>query len=136
MKLVIIGGGVAAFEAANAARKFSSEVEITMISNEKVLPYRRPALSGEALEASQMVVKRLCPNTLMSLAKAPLNDRKMNIIPDTLYILMDGKRSVFDAVKLYEYEFDEDKYTEEKLRKLMDYLRYLEKYGYIEITAL
>ena len=97
---------------------------------------RRPALSGEALEASQMVVKRLCPNTLMSLAKAPLNDRKMNIIPDTLYILMDGKRSVFDAVKLYEYEFDEDKYTEEKLRKLMDYLRYLEKYGYIEITAL
>ncbi|MBQ9089386.1 MAG: NAD(P)/FAD-dependent oxidoreductase [Lentisphaeria bacterium] len=46
MKLVIIGGGVAAFEAANAARKFSSEVEITMISNEKVLPYRRPALSG------------------------------------------------------------------------------------------
>ncbi|MBR7108128.1 MAG: NAD(P)/FAD-dependent oxidoreductase [Lentisphaeria bacterium] len=46
MKIVIIGGGVAAFEAANAARKFSFEAEITLVSNEEVLPYRRPALSG------------------------------------------------------------------------------------------
>lgn len=46
MKIAILGGGVAAFEAANAARKFSAEVEITIYSSEAVPPYRRPALSG------------------------------------------------------------------------------------------
>ena len=46
MKIVIAGGGVAAFEAANSARKISPDAEITVISSEKILPYRRPALSG------------------------------------------------------------------------------------------
>lgn len=46
MKIVIAGGGVAAFEAANSARKFSPDAEITVVSSEKLLPYRRPALSG------------------------------------------------------------------------------------------
>ena len=46
MKLVIIGGGVAAFEAATAARRQDAAAEITLYSREKVLPYRRPALSG------------------------------------------------------------------------------------------
>ena len=46
MKLAILGGGVAAFEAANAARKISADIEITIYSAESVLPYRRPALSG------------------------------------------------------------------------------------------
>ena len=46
MKIAILGGGVAAFEAANAARKFSAEVEIDIFSSEALPPYRRPALSG------------------------------------------------------------------------------------------
>ena len=46
MKIAILGGGVAAFEAANAARKFSAEVEIDIYSSEAIPPYRRPALSG------------------------------------------------------------------------------------------
>ena len=46
MKIAVLGGGVAAFEAANAARKFSAEAEIAIFSNEAIPPYRRPALSG------------------------------------------------------------------------------------------
>ena len=46
MKIAILGGGVAAFEAAVSARKQSETAEITVYSREKVLPYRRPALSG------------------------------------------------------------------------------------------
>ena len=46
MKIAISGGGAAAFEAANAARKISADAEITIYSAEKMLPYRRPALSG------------------------------------------------------------------------------------------
>ncbi|MGE4564677.1 MAG: NAD(P)/FAD-dependent oxidoreductase [Victivallaceae bacterium] len=43
-KYLIAGGGVAAFEAANALRGLDPDAEITMFSRENVLPYRRPAL--------------------------------------------------------------------------------------------
>jgi len=46
MKIVILGGGVAAFEAAVAARGVDAEAEIILYSREAVPPYRRPALSG------------------------------------------------------------------------------------------
>ena len=46
MKILILGGGVAAFEAAVAARGRDETAEITVYSREQVLPYRRPALSG------------------------------------------------------------------------------------------
>ena len=46
MKIAVIGGGVAAFEAAVAARQNAPECEIVMLSREAVPPYRRPALSG------------------------------------------------------------------------------------------
>ena len=47
-RIIIIGGGVAAFESASAARKTDAEAEITIYSKEHVLPYRRPALSALA----------------------------------------------------------------------------------------
>ena len=46
MKIAIIGGGAAAFEAAVAARGQEAAAEIVVYSREMVLPYRRPALSG------------------------------------------------------------------------------------------
>ena len=46
MKIAILGGGVAAFEAAVAARREDETTEVALYSREKVLPYRRPALSG------------------------------------------------------------------------------------------
>ncbi len=60
MKIVIVGGGVAAFEAALSAGKAGVPCEITLISREKVLPYRRPALSGmvaEPLPDAQFYIK-------------------------------------------------------------------------------
>ena len=50
MKIVIIGSGIAAFEAAGTARTLSPEVEIVLYSRERVRPYRRPALSRMASE--------------------------------------------------------------------------------------
>ena len=50
MKIAIIGGGVAAFEAAKNIRSLSSEAEVTIYSREAVPPYRRPALSRMAAE--------------------------------------------------------------------------------------
>lgn len=46
MKIAVVGGGAAAFEAALAARKQSPEAEVELYSREAVPPYRRPALSG------------------------------------------------------------------------------------------
>ena len=46
MRIVVIGGGVAAHEAAVAARAASAEAEIAIFSEEKLRPYRRPMLSG------------------------------------------------------------------------------------------
>lgn len=46
MKIIIAGGGVAAFEAAAAARKTSQDCVIEIHSAENVPPYRRPALPG------------------------------------------------------------------------------------------
>ncbi len=49
MNILIIGGGVAAFEAATAAASFQ-EHRVTVCSREAVLPYRRPALSRMVME--------------------------------------------------------------------------------------
>ncbi len=45
MKVVMIGAGIAALEAAEAIRTCSRDAEIHLFSREKVLPYRRPALT-------------------------------------------------------------------------------------------
>lgn len=60
MKIVIVGGGVAAFEAALSVTKAGESCEVTLISREKVPPYRRPALSGmvaEPLPDAQFYIK-------------------------------------------------------------------------------
>ena len=60
MKMAILGGGVAAFEAAVAARSVNAAAEITVFSREKVLPYRRPALSGmvaQELDEARFYIK-------------------------------------------------------------------------------
>lgn len=49
MNILIIGGGVAAFEAAAAAAG-SPQCKVTVCSREAVLPYRRPALSRMVAE--------------------------------------------------------------------------------------
>lgn len=56
-KFVIIGGGIAALSAAQAIRERNKTASITMLTEEPVLPYYRPALSdylGEALSAERL----------------------------------------------------------------------------------
>ena len=50
MRIVIIGGGVAAFEAAVSARRQAPEAAVALLSREQLPPYRRPALSGMVAE--------------------------------------------------------------------------------------
>lgn len=44
MRIIIIGGGPAAVEAALTARQFNGNANITIFSAENILPYRRPLL--------------------------------------------------------------------------------------------
>lgn len=61
MKILIIGGGIAALESAIAARRVLPDAVIHIYSREAVLPYRRPALTrmpGEDLPDNQFLIKQ------------------------------------------------------------------------------
>ena len=47
---------------------------------------------------------------------------------------LDGKRNLLNAVRLTWFDQLKEKcYTEKQLKDLVDYLRYLERYGYVSI---
>ena len=92
-----------------------------------------PELYGAMAKAAKLVVTRLEPGVLMSMAKVPHRERKFCPIELLLYILLDGKRSLYDAMKIYEYEMDVT-FSEKDYQKQIDMLRYLEKYGYVQIS--
>lgn len=87
-------------------------------------------------EADRMIVRRLVPGPLCSLARVPREERTSStIIPVTLYMSLDGKRTLFEAVKRYEYENDR-KFDDKQIRRFIDHLHYLEKYGYVSIRTV
>ena len=49
MSVVIIGAGHAGVAAATALRKLDKDINITLISEEKNLPYHRPPLSKKTV---------------------------------------------------------------------------------------
>ncbi|MEM3396956.1 MAG: FAD-dependent oxidoreductase [Thermoplasmata archaeon] len=61
-KLAIVGGGAAALSAAMNARKENREIQITMFSDEKVLPYSRCGLpftiDGEIADAKNLITQK------------------------------------------------------------------------------
>ncbi len=84
-------------------------------------------------EASELVVRRLVGGPLCSLARVPHKVRTSStVMPVPLYMILDGKRILFETIKLYEYEFNH-LLTDAQYRKYIDHLRYLEKYGYVSI---
>ena len=83
-------------------------------------------------EAAGLIATRLEPGVLMSMAKVPHRQRRNCSIELLLYILLDGKRSLYDAMKLYEYEMDLV-FSDQDYQKRIDDLRYLEQYGYVRI---
>lgn len=94
-----------------------------------------PELYGTRAKAAKLVVTRLVPGTLMSMAKVPYAERRRPPIEDLLYILLDGKRSLYQAMKIYEYENDMT-FSEAQFAQIIDSLRYLEKYGYVSIREI
>jgi hypothetical protein len=97
------------------------------------VPEKEQQLFGAEKEASRFVVKRLREGILMSLASIPQKERKSKSIPDMVYMSLNGKRTLREAVKMW--EFDHDCTTpEETYSRYMNELRYLEKYGYVKIT--
>jgi len=94
-----------------------------------------PEIYGPKAQAARLVVTRLVPGTLMSMAKVPYAERRRIAIEDLLYILLDGKRSLYEAMKMYEYENDMA-YSDAQFANVIDSLRYLEKYGYVSIRKI
>ena len=92
-------------------------------------------LYGAMAQAAKLIVSRLEPGTLMSMVKVPHADRQNPVMEDLLYILLDGKRSLYEAMKLYEYEMDVV-FPESAYQTRIETLRYLEKYGYVKIQEL
>ncbi|MBQ9335832.1 MAG: hypothetical protein IJS14_00865 [Lentisphaeria bacterium] len=91
-----------------------------------------PELHGAMAQAAKIVPERLEPGTLMSMIKVPAGKRHAVRIPDLLYILLDGKRSLYEAMKLYEYEMDTVFSEADYVARIRD-LEYLEQYGYVKI---
>ena len=98
------------------------------------LPEGGEILHGMEKEAAKVIVKRLVPGTLMSLAKVPAKERRSPfVIPDLLYMLFDGEKSLYECMLLYSFEMDKE-FDDASISKFMEFLRYLEKYGYVSLT--
>ena len=87
--------------------------------------------------AAEMVVTRLQPGTPWSYAKIPDQEKRTFVyIPQPLHLaLMDGKRSVLEAIKIYDV-FNRNTMPPEKIMHVIKYLEYLEKYGYLTISKI
>ena len=94
-----------------------------------------PELYGAMARAARIVPQRLEPGTLMSMAKVPAAQRHRVAIEDLLYILLDGKRSLYEAMKRYEYEMDSTFKEADYAARIRD-LEYLERFGYVKIRGL
>ena len=84
--------------------------------------------------ADRLIVRRLVPGTLMSLAKVPAAERRSPfVIPDLLYMLFDGEKTLLECMHLYSFEMDTE-FDDAAITKFVEFLRYLEKYGYVTLT--
>ena len=102
--------------------------------------YRLPgafitAANEAEIAASQMIVTRTQPGTPWSLEKIPAAEKRtFSYIPQPLHLaLMDGKRSLLEAIKIYDV-FNCNTMPPEKITSVIEYLKYLEKYGYLTIS--
>ena len=85
-------------------------------------------------EAKAIVPSRCTVGTLLSMIRVPLKERHNVSMPPLLHMLMDGKRSLFWCIKLYEFEMG-CQYAQEDYARFIEELRYLEKYGYVTLKT-
>ena len=113
-----------------------TEEEVSSIVDSLRLDGSTLAASNEVEErALSVVVARTQPGTPWSLAKVPAAEkRSFSYIPQPLHLaLMDGKRSVLEAIRIYDV-FNRNTMPQEKISAVITYLEYLEKYGYLTIS--
>ena len=94
-----------------------------------------PELYGFMAQAAKLIPARLVPGTLVSLARVPHGERHRVPMEMLVYMLLDGKRTLYEAMKLYEYEMD-SRFDDSAYGARIDALRYLEKYGYVRLREL
>ena len=83
-------------------------------------------------ETKSLIPARRTVGTLLSMVRVPLKERHGVSIPPLLHMLMDGKRSLFWCIKLYEFEMG-CQFTQADYARFIDELRYLEKHGYVTL---
>lgn len=99
MKIVIAGGGPAAFESAVAARKVAPDAEISIYSAEKNLPYRRPALSGLLAAGKSVDEKSFFIKPLSFYEEQRIQFRsgcRAVAVEDKMLIMESGEKVIFD----------------------------------------
>ena len=99
MDILIIGGGVAAFEAALAASAATPAHHVTLCSKEAVPPYRRPALS-------RMVAEQLPDTAFYFKAPAFYAERNIELLLNKEAVAIDreGKKVTFKDGSVLPYD--------------------------------
>ncbi|MBE6369634.1 MAG: hypothetical protein E7056_05680 [Lentisphaerae bacterium] len=84
--------------------------------------------------AADMVIRRFEPGTVWSLNKVPYAERDYcgGRINKVYYSLLDGKRTLLEALRMADVALD-CRTTDEEIGKVIKFMRYLEKYNYLEI---
>lgn len=95
-----------------------------------------PVDNAVEAEAAKLVVLRKQIGSPWSLARIPLAEkRKFAYAANPLHIaLFDGRRSVLEAVKTANVFNGNSMMSEAKLQAMLDFLYYMEKYGYWQIV--
>ena len=100
------------------------------------LPPAEELCETDALLA-KTVVERFEPGIPTSLAKVPHKERKSFRSPGNrlFFALCDNKRTVLEALRTAEAALDSHS-TAEQHERLLEHLKYLEKYGYLKLRYL
>ena len=102
MNIAVVGGGVAALEAAIAAHTTAPDAQITLFAGEKLRPYRRPMLSGllkgNAVDEKIFFLK---PEEFFPANNIALHlDSPVEAIKEQFLLLADGTMHHFDRLIL------------------------------------
>ena len=98
-KIFILGGGQSALYAAREIRKNNIDVEITILGEEKFIPYERPPLSKDFL------LNKRIDEDLYFCSKETLEEEKINYL-NTIIIKVDFENNILVSEDNKQYTYD------------------------------
>ena len=98
-KIFILGGGQSALYAAREIRKNNIDVEITILGDEKFIPYERPPLSKDFL------LNKRIDEDLYFCSKETLEEEKINYL-NTIIIKVDFENNILISEDNKQYTYD------------------------------